>query len=356
MASSRNLPTLPSEGAFKNPCTAQDMAALALGGALRMQPPLPIPVLLLAIGRRRQLNGTLKLTYRSTRANIAILRGGVGGSPLEMEQLRRSFEWPEGQYKITGEVPQRPNIKRIPVVSVVIHGIRSALRSLNLADVMKIIEPHLGEAPRVVSSRSPIIPLMGLSPRELRFVEHVMDGVTSASDIFARGGIGKDTAIQILFVLHIFAALEWLPAEHAGGETLADQLNARAAKIDRVDHFEALGVHWSVPRADIERAYRSLQEMLGPGSRGEQLAPEAAVKILARAARAYQVVSVDAQRRDYLLQIHPDMDYEAIESMADNQAEWYAWRGVDEATRETTRLKNELVQLAKMQHRGSKDE
>jgi len=356
MASSRNLPTLPSEGAFKNPRTAQDMAALALGGALRMQPPLPIPVLLLAIGRRRQLNGTLKLTYRSTRANIAILRGGVGGSPLEMEQLRRSFEWPEGQYKITGEVPQRPNIKRIPVVSVVIHGIRSALRSLNLADVMKIIEPHLGEAPRVVSSRSPIIPLMGLSPRELRFVEHVMDGVTSASDIFARGGIGKDTAIQILFVLHIFAALEWLPAEHAGGETLADQLNARAAKIDRVDHFEALGVHWSVPRADIERAYRSLQEMLGPGSRGEQLAPEAAVKILARAARAYQVVSVDAQRRDYLLQIHPDMDYEAIESMADNQAEWYAWRGVDEATRETTRLKNELVQLAKMQHRGSKDE
>jgi len=56
--------------------------------------------------------------------------------------------------------------------------------------------------------------------------------------------------------------------EHAGGETLADHLNARAAKIDRVDHFEALGVHWSVPRADIERAYRSLQEMLGPGKPG----------------------------------------------------------------------------------------
>jgi len=57
MASSVKVPTLPSEGAFKNPRTAQDMAALALGGALRMQPPLPIPVLLLAIGRRRQLNG-----------------------------------------------------------------------------------------------------------------------------------------------------------------------------------------------------------------------------------------------------------------------------------------------------------
>jgi hypothetical protein len=239
---------------------------------------------------------------------------------------------------------------------MVIHGIRSALRSLNLADVMKIIEPHVGEAPRVVPSRAPIIPLMGLSPRELRFVEHVMDGVTSASDIFARGGIGKDTAIQILFVLHIFGALEWLPAEHAGGETLADQLNARAAKIDRVDHFEALGIHWSVPRADIERAYRSLQEMLGPGSRGEQAAPEAAAKILARAAKGYQVVSVDTQRRNYLLSIHPDVDYEAIESIADNQSEWNAWRGVDEASHETTRLKDELIQLAKMQHRGPKGE
>lgn len=356
MAAPANLPTLPSEGAFKNPRTAQDMAALALGGALRMRPPLPIPVLLLAIGRRRQLNGTLKLTYRSSRANIAILRGGVGGSPLEMEQLRRSFEWPAGQYKITGEVPLRPNIKRIPVVSVVIHGIRSALRSLNLADVMKIIEPHLGEAPRVVPSRLPIIPLMGLSPRELRFVEHVMDGVTSASDIFARGGIGKDTAIQILFVLHVFGALEWLRAERTGGETLADQLNARAAKIDHVDHFEALGIHWSVPRADIERAYRALQEMLGSGSRGEQAAPEAAAKILARAAKAYQVVSVDSQRRNYLLSIHPDVDYEAIESIADSQSEWNAWRGVAEATRETTRLKDELIQLAKMQHRGPKGE
>jgi len=354
MARSASVPTLPSEGAFKNPRTAQDMAALALGGALCLQPPLPIPVLLLAIGRRRHLNGTLKLSYGATRTNIAILRGGVGGSPLEMEQLRGSFEWPEGQYKITGEVLLRQNIKRMPVVSVVIHGIRSALRSFDLADVMKIMELHMGEAPRVMPSRAPIIPLMGLSPRELRFVEHVMDGVTSASDIFARGGIGKDTAIQILFILHVFAALEWLPAEHAGGETLTERLNARAAKIDGFDHFGALGVHWSVPRADIERAYRALQEMLGPGSRGEQAAPEAAAKILARAVQAYQVISVDAQRRAYLLEVHPDVDYEAIESIADSQAEWYAWRGVDEATRETTRLKNELVQLADMQHHDPK--
>jgi hypothetical protein len=354
MAPAVKVPTLPSEGAFRNPRTAQDMAALALGGALRTHQPMPIAVLLLAIGQRRHLNGTLKLSSGAARASVSILRGGLGGSPLEMEQLRRSFEWPEGQYKMTGDLPLRPNIQRVPVVSVVIHGIRSALRSFNLADVMKIIEPLLGDAPHVVPNRAPIIPLMGLSPRELRFVEHVMDGVTSASDILARGGIGKDTAIQILFVLHIFAALEWLPAEHAGGETLADRLNARAAKIDHVDHFEVLGIHWSVQRADIERAYRSLQEILGPGSRGEQAAPEAAAKILARAATAYQVVSVDSQRRDYLLKIHPDVDYEAIESIADNQAEWNAWRGVDEAARETTQLKNELVQLAHMQHRHPK--
>lgn len=347
-------PTLPSEGGFKNPRTAQGLAALSLGGALHMQPPLPIPVLLLAIGRRRHLNGTLKLTYRSTHTNIAILRGGLGGSPLEMEQLRRSFEWPEGQYKIAGDAPLHQNVKRIPAVNVVIHGLRSALRSLNLGEVMHTIEPRLGYAPHVVQSRSPLIPLMGLSPRELRFVEHVMDGVTSASDILARGGIGKDTAIQILFVLQIFGALEWLPAEHAGGETLADRVNARAAKLDRMDHFEALGVHWSVPRTDIDRAYRSLQEVLGPGGRGEQVAPEAAAKVLARAAKAYEVLAVEATRRAYLLEIHPDVDYEAIESIAENQAEWYSWRGVNEATRETRRLKNELVELAKMQHHDPK--
>jgi hypothetical protein len=354
MAPPASAAPLPSEGVFKNPRTAKGLAALSLGGALNLQPPLPIPVLLLAIGRRRHLNGTLKLTYKSTHTNIAILRGGVGGSPLEMEQLRRSFEWPEGQYKITGDAPVHQNIQRIPAVNVVIHGLRSAMRSLNLTEVMQVIEPRLGNAPHVVQSRSPIIPLMGLSPRELRFVEHVMDGVTSASDILARGGIGKDTAIQILFVLQIFGALEWLPAEHVGGETLADRLNARAAKLDRIDHFEALGVHWSVPRADIDRAYRSLQELLGPGGRGEHVAPAAAPKILARAAKAYEILAVEATRRAYLLEIHPDVDYEAIESIADNQAEWYAWRGVDEATRETRRLKNELIQLARMQHHGPK--
>jgi Molecular chaperone len=354
MAPPASAPTLPSEGGFKNPRTAQGLAALSLGGTLNLQPPLPISVLLLAIGRRRHLNGTLKLTYKSTHTNIAVLRGGVGGSPLEMEQLRRSFEWPEGQYKITGDAPLHQNITRIPAVNVVIHGLRSALRSLNLGEVMKVIEPRLGDAPHVVQIRSPLIPLMGLSPRELRFVEHVMDGVTSASDILARGGIGKDTAIQILFVLQVFGALEWLPAERAGGETVADRLNARAAKLDPIDHFEALGVHWSVPRADIDRAFRSLQELLGPGGRGEQVAPEAAPKILARAAKAYEVLALEATRRAYLLEIHPDVDYEAIESLADNQAEWYSWRGVDEATRETRRLKNELIHLARMQHHEPK--
>ncbi len=271
-----------------------------------------------------------------------------------MEQLRRGFEWAKGEYKISGDLPPSHNLKRVPAATVVVHGLRSVLRSLDMDEVVQTMAPHLGEAPRLLRNRAALIPVLGLSPRELRFVEHVIDGVTAASDILARGGIGKETAIQILFVMQLFAMLEWHPAEHVGGETLADRLNARAEKIDRFDHFEALGVHWSVSRADLDRAYRELRETLGPGSCGQRAAPAAAAKILARAEIAYQVVSVDSTRRDYLLEIHPDVDYESIESIAESHAEWDEWRGARADTVESVRLKDELLELSRMQHRSPK--
>jgi hypothetical protein len=346
---------LPSEGTIRNATDPARLAAVPLDGPLPTTPPLSLPVLLLAIGRRRAFSGQLRLKRGSVEHGIYIVRGGAAGTSLEMEQLRRSFEWPEGAYKITADPPpSRVVATRQPMVGVVVHGIRSCLRVMDIRQVLDVLQPHLPEAPRILASRAAIVPLLGLSPRELRFVEHVMDGTTSADEILRRGGIGRETAVQIMFVLQLFRALEWQSPEHRAGESPADLLRLRAHKLDKGDHFEALGVHWSVSRADIDRAYHRIEEEMKPGGRASQIEPEAAARILARARAAYAAVAKEGDRHAYLLEIHPDLDFEAIESVAEDQNQWYAWRGAAEATEESARLKQELLDLARLQHQEPK--
>jgi hypothetical protein len=343
--------SLPSEGTIRNPRNPAELASIPLDGALPLALPLTMPVLLLAIGRRRSFNGMLKLRRGSQEVLLAIVRGGAAGSPLEMEQLRRSFEWSDGTYKLTAEAPsQRMVTMRQPMVSVVVHGIRSGLRVMDIRQVLDVLQPRLPQAPHVIESRAALIPLLGLSPRELRFVEHVLDGNTAGDEILRRGGIGRETAVHIMFVLQLFRALEWRSAEERPGESPADKLRERARKLEKADHFEALGVHWSASRAEIERALRHHEEELKPGGRLSQTEPEAAARILERIRLAYQSVAREGDRHAYLLHIHPDLDFEAIESVAEDQNQWYAYRGAAEATEETARLKQELLELARLQH------
>jgi hypothetical protein len=344
---------LPSEGTIRNARDPAGLAAVPLEGALPLTPPLSVPVLLLAIGRRRSFSGQLKLKRENREISVSIVRGGAAGTSLEMEQLRRSFEWPDGKYKITSDAPSsRMTTMRQPMVAVVAHGIRSCLRVMDIIQVLQVLEPHIRDAPRVLPSRGSLIPLLGLSPRELRFVEHVLDGATSADEILRRGGIGRETAVHLLFVLHLFRALEWHSVQFRPGESPAEQLCERARKMEKSDHFEALGVHWSVSRVEIERAFHRIEEEMRPGGRASQIEPKAAAQILARARLAHSAVANEGDRHAYLLNIHPDLDFEAIESVADSQNQWYAWRGAEEATRETDRLKKELLELSHMQHRS----
>jgi hypothetical protein len=349
--------SLSSEGAIRNPQDPAALAAVPLDGALILTPPLSMPMLLMAIGRRRAFSGHLRLKRDAHEASVCIVRGGAAGTSLEMEQLRRTFEWPDGSYKLSGEAPPaRLLAMRQPMVAVVMHGIRSWLRVMDIRQVLDVLQPHLHEAPSVLSSRGALVPLLGLSPRELRFVEHVLDGGTSADEILRRGGIGRETAIHLLYVLHLLRALEWRCVENRPGESPAERLGQRAHKLERADHFEALGVHWSASIAEIDRAFRNLEEEMRLGGRASQIEPQAAARILARARLAHEAVANEGSRHAYLLDIHPDLDFEAIESVAEDQNQWYAWRGAEDATRETSRLKQELLELSRLQRHAPKPE
>jgi hypothetical protein len=346
---------LRAEGPLRNPRDPAALAATPFDGPLSLAPPLSVPVLLLAIGRRRSFSGQLSLKRENREACIAVVRGGAAGTSLDMEQLRRSFEWPDGTYRITDEPPpERLLATRRSMVSVVMHGIRSLLRVMDTEQVSAVLAPQLLLAPRVLPGRAALVPLLGLSPRELRFVEHVLDGATTVDEILRRGGIGRDTALHLIFVLHLFRALEWRSVDECAGTSPADQLRARAQKLEKADHFEVLGVHWSVSRVEIDRAWRRIEEEMKPGGRASQIDAQAAERILARARSAYQVVAHAGDRHAYLLTIHPDLDFEAIESVAEDQNQWYAYRGAAEATEESARLKNELLELSRLQHDAPK--
>jgi hypothetical protein len=347
-------PTLPSEGEIRNARTPAELAAVPLEGALPLTPPLSLPVLLLALGRRRSFSGQLRLASGNHEVTLAIVRGGGAGTSVDLEQLRRAFEWTEGHYRLSAEAPPaRLVAMRQSMVGLVVHGLRSHLRILDITQVLDVLAPHLQNAPRVMPGRAAILPLLGLSPREQRFVDHVLDGVTSADEILRRGGIGRETAVHIMFVLHVFRALEWLSVQERPGESPADQLRLRAHKMEKADHFEALGVHWSVARGELDRALRRIEEDMRPGGPASTLDPEAAARILDRARQAHAAVCHEGDRHAYLLAIHPDIDFESIESVAEDQNQWYAYRGAYDASQETARLKKELLELSRLQHTPS---
>ena len=106
--------------------------------------------------------------------------------------------------------------------------------------------------------------------------------------------------------------------------------------------------------AEIDHALRHIEEDMKPGGRASQIEPAAAARILARAQLAHGAVANEGDRHAYLLDIHPDLDFDAIESVAEDQNQLYAWRGAAEATQETARLKKELTDLSNLQHHPPK--
>jgi len=279
------------------------------------------------------------------------VRGGAAGSSLDLEQLRRAFGWPDARYAITNDPPSsRQAATRQAMVGVVVHGIRSCLRVWDVEQILGVLKPHMAEAPRIVEHRAALVPMLGLSSRELRFIEHALDGSISVDEILRRGGIGRETAVHLLFIMHMFRAIEWLDVADLPRETLADQLRRRASKLEKADHFEALGVHWSVSRGELDRALRRIEEEMKPGGEASQLDAAAAMSILTRARQAYRAVAQDSDRHAYLIEIHPDLDFEAIENVAEDQTQWYAFRGAAEAEHESARLKKELLELSRLQH------
>lgn len=334
-------------GSFRNPLDAQGVLALPIMGELRPEhlDPISLSVLLVRRLARRSISGTLTLERKGTVVEMPILGGVAYMRNPEKVAVMRAFGWPEGSYLMGVQPPNPEKRSRFSMGRLVMEGLRSVVRGFNVSDMEQALGDKLQMAPKVRTDRAYVLEL-GLTEPEKRLVRLQMDGGRSVDDIVSRSGIGRQTTLQLLFLLVVFDCLEWKQPEITEEKSLAEELEQLAERMEKVNHFEALDVHWSLGSEDIELIYKKLRKKLERGGRWDRTAPEACERMRRRAEEAYEVLSVPVRRADYRKQVYPDIYYEAASQLVDGQIKSYQLRIDKTGLKDAVRTKQELARGA----------
>ena len=207
-----------------------------------------------------------------------------------------------------------------------VEGLRAMFREWSVEQFEEAFANRMQLAPILPKKRVRMLQRLGIDAREKRLIEFRMDGASSLRDVIMRGGAGKLTAYHVLLLLTAFECLEFKAVEAPQGQSLADQLAARAARMARSNHFDALGVHWSAQSDDIYVAYQRLCAKAQAGSPWYRAAPNACEQIRAQADAAYEVLRDPQLRMNYRRATFSDMDSAALDDLLDKQTKALAMR------------------------------
>jgi hypothetical protein len=342
---------VPMQGAFVCPATAEDLTKLPLQRALGAGDvdPVSLPVLLLTLARRKDLSGVLTLSRGAESVPLSLTRGGaVFGAVKEREALLAVFGWQGGTYRTeAGSVALAPGAKPDSVTKLAIEGMRSVLRRESDEAIAAALAGKLELAPKANARGNGLAETVGFWTGEKRFLKYRCDGSLTGTEAMKSGGLSRSAALGVLFVLDLFGGIDWEAPVRAAGPTLAQQIEARAVKASGGDYFELLGVHWSAEVSEMQEACRKIEAELGPGSAGEQAAPEAA-RAIVRLAQEARATLVDRNARiRYLARIRPDLDFMALSELLRTRAEALMLKGEEQLARQSERLRSEVDPLVR---------
>ena len=89
------------------------------------------------------------------------------------------------------------------------------------------------------------------------------------------------------------------------------------AKIEKVNHFEALGLHWSTPPRKIKPTFEEMERLYGPTGEARSADPATCDLIWARARQAYAVLDDAKKRKAHRLDAYQLQWSQQIELMLD---------------------------------------
>jgi hypothetical protein len=286
---------------------------------------MALPILLIHAVARPAMSGTLLLEHGTRCASLMVVAGRAHLDPAEHSSVCKAFLWPELTYTFDGK---RPNVGHRPatgMVRLLVDGLKTLGRSLSVQQLEKALGERLRLAPVVRTEREHVLRRLGLDSRELRLVEGLMDGTTSGQEL-VKSGAGPHTTLQLLVLLTAFELVEWHEVVARRGFGLAERLAQQAARAEKANHFDALGVHWSAGADEIQAAYQSLCRKLSHGTAEHAAAPETCARILRRAEAAVAALSDQSQIMRLRREACPGVDFEALNDFLKKRVESLAMR------------------------------
>jgi hypothetical protein len=320
-----------TSGRFTNPADARALMELPMERPLTAADvnPIALPVLLTRVLGRPEVAGTLTLTRGDERAVLPILDGRALLKRTELPIFRRVFLWTDGQFELVPDVPRMGDREENGMVPIAMDGMRSIARTF----VEAALEEALGDrgelSPVIPPERQRRVHRLRLSAAESRALDMVFDGTRTARELASGSGFGKHTTLQLMVLLHAFGCLEWLVPKGVAKETPAEQLARRAERLPAMNHFDALGVHWSATTEQIEAAYAELSRELAPGGDDDREAPEACKAMRDRLRQVVDVVRDPRRRQRYRVTDLADLDLEATIDLLEKRIEALSLRTSD---------------------------
>ena len=188
---------------------------------------------------------------------------------------------------------------------------------------------------------------LGLLPTEYRLATRLLDGRMSGRDLVLRGGVGHHTTLWLLLLVTIFDFVSWEPLKVQQQKSLGGQLSEMASEMEKANHFDALGVHWSSPQSEIDSAYDKLVNELSPTGKWSQAAPEACREMRARVEAAYEVIRGATDRAIYRRKVY-DFDFSSLTDIAAQRVSALTLKGAEAEAEEGRASKDELSTTSKI--------
>lgn len=303
--------------------------------------PLAFPTLLVRGFGRRQVTGVLTLEHGREQAVVHVVGGRAYLHKPEHAALVHAFSWPEGTYAFEAKPVAPGNRPPRSMIQIACEGLRTLMRPMIPSELEAALGDLLDLSPVVRDERRVLLGKLALSGGEQRLIEYRLDGSVSGREIAAHGGAGKLTTLQLFILFVLFDVAAWVAPVPLAGQSLPEQLEQRARKMVAGNHFEALGVHWSTPPDEIERAYREACARLEPGTPWHDAAPETCARMRARLDEAYAVLVDPTKRMAHRMEAYP-LDYESITDLMEKRAKALTMKGAEREAASDRTIAREL--------------
>ncbi len=320
-----------ASGELVRPPDAAALVALPCADTCALPDPsrVALPVLLARLLADVAVTGTLTLERRgSGLAEMRIEEGHAVMSAWQHRLLLDAFAWPDGVYRFepcaTGKLPRR-GPRPVSLMSFVVEGLRTLTRTYEVEAIEGALGDRLDLAPVVAPEREPVLGHLGLTGLERRLMEISLDGSTPGRALIELGRLGRETVVGLFVILTVFDAIAWTEVRAAPQVSQDDELARRAAKMDGLNHFLAMGLHWSSLSEEIDARYEALMGELVAPNDASPAAQVSVARMRSRVEAAYAILADPSRRKEYRLRVYP-LDYEAIAGVATERAKHRALR------------------------------